>query len=191
MPAAWRLLDLIGELRPAHRPGHPHQVPDLLRAAPPQGGLADAPVPGRLRPLRHRVRRLRPPRRGHRGARAHPDLDREMLGECAAVYTISQTTSDRLHAVQRRAVDSRSTTRRPWRRGCARARMATISCRWGGSRPSSGSNWPSRRMAHVPAPTRLLVAGEGTFRHGLERRIEELGLGDRVTLARERRRSRR
>jgi glycosyltransferase involved in cell wall biosynthesis len=37
-------------------------------------------------------------------------------------------------------------------------------------------------MAHVPAPTRLVIAGEGTFRHGLERRIEELGLEGRVSL---------
>src|SRR5690606_13744658 len=37
-------------------------------------------------------------------------------------------------------------------------------------------------MQHVPPPMRLLVAGDGTYRHGLERRIDELGLGDRVTL---------
>lgn len=40
-----------------------------------------------------------------------------------------------------------------------------------------------RAMASLPSDLRLVVAGHGTQRENLERLIEELGVGDRVTLA--------
>ena len=41
------------EQRHPHRPGHRHQVPVLFRPPPAQGGVADPPVPRRLRAGRH------------------------------------------------------------------------------------------------------------------------------------------
>lgn len=108
-------------------------------------------------------------------------LDREMLGECAGVYTISRTTSDRLtrfNGVPSTPLYHPSPLAPKLRPGpygdyfLSVGRLETV----------KRVEWAISAMAHVPAPMRLLVAGEGTFRHGLERRIEELGLGDRVRL---------
>ena len=63
--AAWRFLDLSESNGTPHRPGHRHQVPVVFRPPPAQGGVADPPVPRRLRAGRHGLQRL-PPRRGRR-----------------------------------------------------------------------------------------------------------------------------
>lgn len=179
--AAWRLLDLsescgrpidlvIPTKFPAYCVRHPHKVTWLMhqyRAAYDLCGTEYADFDHREEDtaVRERLRAL----------------DREMLGECAAVYTISRTTSDRLT----RFNDVPSTplyhpsplapALRPGPYGdyfLSVGRLETV----------KRVELAISAMAHVPPPTRLLVAGEGTFRHGLERRIEELGLGDRVTL---------
>ena len=104
-----------------------------------------------------------------------------MLGECAAVYTISQTTSDRLtrfNGVESKPLYHPSPLAPRLRAGehgdyfLSVGRLETI----------KRVELAISAMAHVPPPMRLLIAGEGTYRHGLERRIEELGLGDRVSL---------
>ena len=53
--AAWRLLDLSESNGQPDRSGDRLEVPDLLRPPSAQGGLADPPVPRRLRAVRHRV----------------------------------------------------------------------------------------------------------------------------------------
>ncbi len=179
--AAWRLLDLsescgraidlvIPTKFPAYCVRHPHKVTWLMhqyRAAYDLCGTEYADFDHREEDteVRERLRAL----------------DREMLGECAAVYTISQTTSDRLT----RFNDVASTPLyhpsplapklRPGPYGdyfLSVGRLETV----------KRVELAIAAMAHVPPPTRLLVAGEGTFRHGLEQRIEDLGLGDRVVL---------
>ena len=98
--AAWGLLDLSREQRPADRPGDRHQVPHLPGAASAQGLLAGAPAPRRLRAGGHAVLRLRP-RRARRGAARSPDGHRRAgaVGECVGA----------LHDLAARS-----------RRGCAR-----------------------------------------------------------------------
>ncbi len=109
------------------------------------------------------------------------ELDRAMLGECEAVYTISKTTSDRLtrfNGVASTPLYHPSPLAPRLRPGpygdyfLSVGRLETV----------KRVELAIEGLAHVPPPTRLLIVGEGTFRHGLERRIEELGLGDRVSL---------
>lgn len=179
--AAWRLLDLsescgrpvdlvIPTKFPTYCVRHPRKVTWLMhqyRAAYDLCGTEYADFDHREldTEVRERIR----------------TLDREMLGECASVYTISRTTSDRLtrfNGVPSTPLYHPSPLAPQLRAG-----------RYGDYFLSVGRLETVKRvdlaisaMAHVPPPTRLLIAGEGTFRHGLERRIEELGLGDRVTL---------
>lgn len=179
--AAWRLLDLsescgrpidlvIPTKFPAYCVRHPHKVAWLMhqyRAAYDLCGTEYADFDHRELDtgVRERLRAL----------------DTEMLGECAAVYTISRTTSDRLerfNGVRSAPLYHPSPLAPKLRPGpygdyfLSVGRLETV----------KRVDLAISAMAHVPAPMRLLVAGEGTFRHGLERRIEELGLGDRVTL---------
>ena len=70
-------------------------------------------------------------------------LDREMLGECAAVYTISRTASDRLtrfNGVPSQPLYHPSPLAPKLRSGP----YGDYSFRSAGSRPSSASSWPSR-----------------------------------------------
>jgi glycosyltransferase involved in cell wall biosynthesis len=179
--AAWRLLDLsescgrpidlvIPTKFPTYCVRHPHKVTWLMhqyRAAYDLCGTEYADFDHREEDtaVRERLR----------------ELDREMLGECAAVYTISRTTSDRLA----RFNDVPSTplyhpsplasSLRPGPYGdyfLSVGRLETV----------KRVDLAIEGMAHVPPPMRLLIVGEGTFRHGLERRIEDLGLGDRISL---------
>ena len=115
--AAWRLIDVTREQRPADRRGDRHEVPDLLRAPPAQGRLAGASAPRRLRAVRHAVQRLR----AHdeptwRCASACSSSTRAMLGECRGLFSIARTVSARLQKIQRARPRRRSTIRRGWRR---------------------------------------------------------------------------
>ena len=179
--AAWRLLDLsescgrpidlvIPTKFPTYCVRHPRKVTWLMhqyRAAYDLCGTEYADFDHREEDtaVRERIR----------------DLDREMLGECAGVYTISRTTSDRLtrfNGVPSTPLYHPSPLAPMLRAGeygdyfLSVGRLETV----------KRVELAISAMAHVPPPTRLLVAGEGTYRHGLERRIEELGLGDRVSL---------
>ena len=74
--AAWRLLDLSESNGRPIDLGDRDEVPDLLRAAPEQGRVADSPVPRRLRAVRHdRTAISRTRRVGRRPAR-HADPPR-------------------------------------------------------------------------------------------------------------------
>jgi glycosyltransferase involved in cell wall biosynthesis len=179
--AAWRLLDLsescgrpvdlvIPTKFPAYCVRHPHKVTWLMhqyRAAYDLCGTEYADFDHREEDTEVRER-LR-------------SLDREMLGECSAVYTISQTTSDRLtrfNGVPSQPLYHPSPLAPKLRAGeygdyfLSVGRLETV----------KRVDLAISAMVHVPPPTRLLIAGEGTFRHGLERRVEELGLEHRVVL---------
>jgi glycosyltransferase involved in cell wall biosynthesis len=179
--AAWRLLDLsescgrpidlvIPTKFPAYCVRHPHKVTWLMhqyRAAYDLCGTEYADFDHREEDteVRERLRAL----------------DRDMLGECAAVYTISQTTSDRLsrfNGVPSRPLYHPSPLAPKLRAGAYGDYFLSV----GRLETVKRVDLAISAMAQVPPPMRLLIAGEGTFRHGLERRIEELGLGDRVTL---------
>jgi glycosyltransferase involved in cell wall biosynthesis len=179
--AAWRLLDLsescgrpidlvIPTKFPTYCVRHPRKVTWLMhqyRAAYDLCGTEYADFDHREEDgaVRERLR----------------DLDREMLGECAAVYTISRTTSDRLmrfNGVPSTPLYHPSPLAPRLRAGeygdyfLSVGRLETV----------KRVELAIEGMVHVPPRFRLLIVGEGTFRHGLERRIEELQLGDRVHL---------
>lgn len=179
--AAWRLLDLsescgrpidlvIPTKFPTYCVRHPRKVTWLMhqyRAAYDLCGTEYADFDHREEDaaLRERLR----------------DLDRQMLGECAAVYTISRTTSDRLtrfNGVPSTPLYHPSPLAPKLRAGdygdyfLSVGRLETV----------KRVDLAIEGMVHVPPPFRLLIVGEGTYRHGLARRIEELGLGDRVHL---------
>ncbi|AMY12636.1 Glycosyltransferase KanE [Luteitalea pratensis] len=179
--AAWRLLDLsescgrpidlvIPTKFPTYCVRHPRKVTWLMhqyRAAYDLCGTEYADFDHREEDtaVRERIR----------------DLDREMLGECAGVYTISRTTSDRLtrfNGVPSTPLYHPSPLAPRLRAGeygeyfLSVGRLETV----------KRVELAISAMAYVPPPMRLLVAGEGTYRHGLEQRIEALGLGDRVSL---------
>jgi glycosyltransferase involved in cell wall biosynthesis len=179
--AAWRLLDLsescgrpidlvIATKFPTYCVRHPHKVTWLMhqyRAAYDLCGTEYADFDHREEDTEVRER-LR-------------ELDREMLGECAAVYTISRTTSDRLtrfNGVPSTPLYHPSPLAPRLRAGTYGDYFLSV----GRLETVKRVELAIEGMAHVPPPTRLLVVGEGTFRHGLERRIEELGLRDRVSL---------
>ena len=108
-------------------------------------------------------------------------LDREMLGECEAVYTISRTTSDRLtrfNGVPSTPLYHPSPLAPKLRAGAYGDYFLSV----GRLETVKRVELAIEAMAQVPPPMRLLIAGEGTFRHGLERRIEALGLQGRVSL---------
>lgn len=179
--AAWRLLDLsescgrpvdllIATKFPTYFARHPRKVTWLMhqyRAAYDLCGTEYADFDHREEDteVRERIR----------------SLDRAMLGECSSVFTISQTSSDRL--MRYNALPSTplyhpsplAPMLRPGPYGdyfLSVGRLETV----------KRVELAIEAMVHVPPPTRLLIVGEGTFRHGLVRRIEELALGDRVSL---------
>ncbi len=179
--AAWRLLDLsescgqpvdlvIATKFPTYCVRHPHKVTWLMhqyRAAYDLCGTEYADFDHREADTEVRER-LR-------------SLDREMLGECSAVYTISQTTSDRLtrfNGVPSRPLYHPSPLAPKLRAGTYGDYFLSV----GRLETVKRVELAISAMAHVPPPMRLVVAGDGTYRHGLERRIEELGLANRVTL---------
>jgi glycosyltransferase involved in cell wall biosynthesis len=179
--AAWRLLDLsescgqpvdlvIPTKFPTYCVRHPHKVTWLMhqyRAAYDLCGTEYADFDHREADTEVRER-LR-------------SLDREMLGECSAVYTISQTTSDRLtrfNGVPSRPLYHPSPLAPRLRAGSYGDYFLSV----GRLETVKRVELAISAMAHVPPPMRLVVAGDGTYRHGLERHIEELGLGHRVTL---------
>lgn len=178
--AAWRLLDLgescgrpidllIATKFPTYAARHPQKVLWLMhqyRAAYDLSGTEYADFDHREfdTELRERLR----------------SFDREMLGESQHVYTISHTISDRL----RRYNDVPSTPLYHPSPLAPRLRAGEDE----GYFLSVGRLETVKRvelaiegLAHVPGDARLLIAGEGTFRHGLDRRVDELGLRGRVT----------
>ena len=89
---AWRLLDVTESNGHARRPRDPHQVPELPRAPPAQGGLAVPPAPRGLRPLRHPYCSFTDSAGGPAGAGGHPDHGRPPPSASAARSSRSRGT---------------------------------------------------------------------------------------------------
>jgi len=178
--AAWRLLDLsescgipidllIATKFPTYAARHPNKVVWLMhqyRAAFDLSGTEYADFDHREvdTEVRERLR----------------VLDRDMLGECREVFTISQTITDRLQRYT--AVDSTplyhpSPLASRLHPGPDEGYFLSV----GRLETVKRVELAIEGLARVPGDARLVVVGTGTFRHGLDRRVEELGLGSRVT----------
>jgi glycosyltransferase involved in cell wall biosynthesis len=180
--AAWRLLDLsasngvpidrlIATRFPSYFARHPHKVAWVIhqhRAAYELAGTpysdfehSDADVGLRRRLI---------------------DLDRRMLGECRRVFTNAQNTANRLakyNDVQAQALyhpPPLADRLRPGRYGdyvLVVGRLESV----------KRADLAIRALAHVPAPTRLIVVGEGSCRGEAERVAADAGVAERVVFA--------
>ena len=109
------------------------------------------------------------------------ELDTAMLNECAAVFTIARTVSERLskyNGIAAEPLYSPPKLAPRLRSGPYGDYMLTVTRLEHVKRVDLAIE----SMPHVDPPTRLIVAGEGTARRSLERRIEELDLAGRVSL---------
>jgi glycosyltransferase involved in cell wall biosynthesis len=108
--------------------------------------------------------------------------DIEALGECAGLFSIARRVSARLARYNGLTAEPlyhppRLAARlRPGPYGDYMLLVTRLE-------PVKRVDLAVRAFAHVPAPTRLVVAGDGTARGAIESLVADLGLGDRVTLA--------
>ena len=110
------------------------------------------------------------------------DLDRRMLGECRHVFTNAQNTAGRLqkfNGVAARALYHPPPLAEHLRPGAYGSDILVVGRLESVKRP----DLVIRAMAHVPAPTRLVIVGEGSQRALAERAVAESGVGDRVVFA--------
>ncbi len=178
--AAWRLLDLsescgrpidllIATKFPTYAARHPNKVVWLMhqyRAAYDLSGTEYADFDHRE--LDTEVReRLR-------------SFDRDMLAECTGVYTISATTSDRLqryNGVASTPLYHPSPLAPRLHPGDDQGYFLSV----GRLETVKRVELAIEGLARVKGDARLVVTGDGTFRHGLERRVDELDLRGRVS----------
>jgi glycosyltransferase involved in cell wall biosynthesis len=177
--AAWRLIDLsesngqpidlaIGTKFPSYFVRHPRKVVWLIhqyRAAYDLCGTAFSDFDHVERDVGLRQRLL--------------DLDRRMLGESERLFTNARNTASRLARFN--GLAAQPLYHPP--RLAARLRPGTYSdyvLSVGRIESVKRVDLLVEAMAHVVPPTRLVIAGDGTQRPNVERRVEELGLGDRV-----------
>lgn len=109
------------------------------------------------------------------------DLDTAMLRECVGLFSIADTVSSRVatyNGLHPETVYHPPRLARSLRAGPYGDYMLTISRLEKVKRVDLAID----AFAHVPGPTRLLVAGEGSVRAELEARIERQGLSTRVQL---------
>jgi glycosyltransferase involved in cell wall biosynthesis len=178
--AAWRLLDLsescgrpidllIATKFPTYAARHPHKRLWLMhqyRAAYDLSGTEYADFDHREADtaVREKIRAF----------------DRDMIGECERVHTISQTTSDRLmryNDVASTPLYHPSPLSPRLHAGEDQGYFLSV----GRLETVKRVELAIEGLAHVPGDARLVIAGDGTFRHGLERRVDDLGLRSRVT----------
>ena len=110
------------------------------------------------------------------------DLDRRMLGECRHVFTNAQNTASRLekfNGVAARALYHPPPLAGRLRQGDYGAYVLAVGRLEAVKRPDLAI----RALAHVPAPMRLVIVGEGSQRGLAGRAVAESGLGDRVVFA--------
>ena len=171
-----------GEQRHAGGPRDPHQVPELPRAPPAQGGVAVPPAPRGLRPLRHPVLLVHAtPRRTARCARPSTPWTTPRSAS-AARSTPSRATWP---------TACRATTACPARR-CTRRRTtwaATATTGYGDYLFYAGRLDRLKRldlaidaMKRVRGGARLKIAGTGPLAEELRKQIVGLGVEDRVEL---------
>jgi glycosyltransferase involved in cell wall biosynthesis len=110
------------------------------------------------------------------------DLDSRMLGECERIVTNAQNTADRLKRFNR--IAARPLYHPPPIAEHLREGMygdyVLVVARF---EPLKRVELAIRAMAHVPAPVRLIVVGEGSQRAALEREAAQSGAGDRIEFA--------
>ncbi len=109
------------------------------------------------------------------------ELDTAMLRECAGLFSIADTVSARVakyNGLRAETVYHPPRLARSLRAGAYGDYMLTISRLEKVKRVDLAID----TFAHVPGPTRLIVAGEGSVRSELEARIEQQGLSSRVQL---------
>lgn len=178
--AAWRLLDLsescgrpidllIATKFPTYAARHPRKVLWLMhqyRAAYDLSGTEYADFDHREldTAVREQLRAF----------------DRDMIGECHATYTISHTTSDRLrryNGLESTPLHHPSPLAPRLRDGDDEGYFLSV----GRLETVKRVELAIEGLALVPGDARLVIAGEGTFRHGLERRVDDLSLRHRVT----------
>jgi glycosyltransferase involved in cell wall biosynthesis len=177
--AAWRLLDLseangqpidlaIGTKFPSYFVRHPRKVAWVIhqfRGAYDLFGTRYSDVGHDEADLALREALLR--------------LDREMLGECARIFTNARNTAERLAAYN--GVAAEALYHPPPLAECLRAGPAAgYVLSVGRLEGNKRADLLIEAMAHVPPPLRLLVAGEGRERDAWARRAEALGLTGRV-----------
>jgi glycosyltransferase involved in cell wall biosynthesis len=110
------------------------------------------------------------------------ELDTQMLGECRGLFSIARTVSERLQKYNRLIATPLYHPPRlaaSIRPGPYGDYMLTVSR----LEKVKRIDLAIEAFAKVPAPTRLVVAGDGSERAALAARIEALGLSDRVHLA--------
>jgi glycosyltransferase involved in cell wall biosynthesis len=109
------------------------------------------------------------------------DLDTQMLGECAALFSIAQTVSDRLqkfNGLHAEALYHPPKLADRLKAGPCGDYMLTVARLEHVKRVDLAID----AFQHVDRSLRLLVAGDGSARTRLEERIDTLGLRDRVKL---------
>ena len=108
-------------------------------------------------------------------------LDTAMLGECAGVFTIARTVSERLakyNGIDAEPLYSPPKLAPQLRPGPYGEYVVTVTRLEHVKRVDLAID----AFQHVAATMRLVIAGEGTARASLERRIAALGLDRRITL---------
>ena len=109
-------------------------------------------------------------------------LDEQMLGECRGLYTISQTVSARLEKYNGLASTPLyhppliAPQLSPGDYGSYVLSVARLES-------NKRVDLAVRAMAHLPSHVRLVLVGEGSHRHLVERAAEESGVSGRVTFA--------
>ena len=178
--AAWRLLDLsesngrrvdlvIASKFPTYFVRHPHKVAWLIhqyRAAyelcgTPYSDFAHTELDVGLRDTLVR-------------------LDTEMLSECRAVFTNARNTADRLARYNGLAATPLYHPPRLAPR-LAPGPYGDYVLSIGRIESVKRVDLIVRAMAHVDAPTRLIVAGDGTQRANVERDADDAGVADRIS----------
>ena len=106
-------------------------------------------------------------------------LDRRMLGECRHVFTNARNTASRLekfNGVTARALYHPPPLADRLKPGDYGSYVLVI----GRLEAVKRADLAIRALAHVPAPMRMVIVGEGSQRHIAERAAAESGVGDRV-----------
>jgi len=110
------------------------------------------------------------------------DLDSRMLGECERIVTNAQNTADRLQRFNN--ISARPLYHPPpladRLRDGAYGDYVLVVARL---EPLKRVDLAIRAMAHVPAPIRLVIVGDGSQRAALEREAAESGAGNRIEFA--------
>ncbi len=163
---AWRMLDLSSSNGRPDRSADRDKVSDLVRAPSTQGRLGDASASRRRTSCSAPSTVIsRDSDDDGRLRRQIIDLDSRMLGECRRIVTNAQNTADRLKRFN--GIVARPLYHPPpiadRLRGGAYGDYVLVVARL---EPLKRVELVIRAMAHVPAPVRLIVVGEGSRARG-------------------------